>query len=75
MNWWIKMSAEFTDKRCYTIWQTFIYTKSRAGGKIVWLSDNELLLAQIKYPRKEFDAVVEEDIFEKYGKYIDATIE
>lgn len=64
----------FTDKQCYTIW-TNITSLARAGGKIVWLSDNELLLAQIKYPRKTFKLVIEEDIFEKYGKYIDATIE
>lgn len=68
------MSVEFTDKRCYRIW-TKITRLYRAGGKIVWLTDNELLLAQIKYPRKQFNLVVEEDIFEKYGKYIDATIE
>ena len=65
----------FTDKRCYAIWTSFINTRFRAGGKIVWLTDNELLVAQIKYPRKQFELVVEEDIFEKYGKYIDATIE
>ena len=65
----------FTDKRCYTIWTSFITTRFRAGGKIVWLTDNELLVAQIKYPRKQFELVVEDDIFEKYGKYIDATIE
>ena len=65
----------FTDKRCYTIWTSFITIRFRAGGKIVWLTDNELLVAQIKYPHKQFELVVEEDIFEKYGKYIDATIE
>jgi hypothetical protein len=48
---------------------------SRAGGKIVWLSDNELLLAQIKHPRKQFEAVVEENIFEKYGMYMHQTVD
>lgn len=48
---------------------------SRAGGKIVWLTDNELLLAQIKYNRKQFEPVDEEDIFEKYGRYLHQTID
>lgn len=54
---------------------TFTYMKARMGGKIVWLTDHELLLAQIKYPRKQFDFVDEEDIFEKYGMYVHQTIE
>ena len=74
MNWWKKMPAGHTDKKCYRIWIK-ITRLARAGGKILWLSDNELLLAQIKYPRKTFKLVIEEDVFEKYGKYIDATIE
>ena len=47
--------------------------RSRAGGKIVWLTNNELLLAQIKYNRKQFEPVDEEGIFEKYGKYLHQT--
>lgn len=74
MNWWTKMPAVFTDKKCYKIW-TKITRFYAAGGKIVWLTDNQLLLAQIKYPGKIFKLVIEDDIFEKYGKYIDSTIE
>jgi hypothetical protein len=60
-------------KRCYTIWDISPYWKS--GGKVVWLTDAQLTFALIKYPRMEFDEVLERDTLEEYKKYLDATIE
>lgn len=61
-------------KRCYTIW-THLIGSHYAGGKIVWLTDAELTLAHIKYPKKQFKPVLEKDKLEEYKKYLDATIE
>lgn len=60
-------------KRCYTIWINYKFGK--AGGKVVWLTDKELTLARIKYPRKQFEEVLERDRLEEYKKYINQTIE
>ena len=66
-------------KRCYTIWRVWRWGDgeegSRAGGKVVWLSDKQLTLARIKYPNMEFDEVLERDRLEAYKKYLDQTIE
>jgi hypothetical protein len=61
-------------KRCYSVW-THIERWIITGGKIVWLTDAELILAQIKYPKKEFVLILERDKLEEYKKYLDATIE
>ena len=60
-------------KRCYTVWEVSKYW--RTGGKVVWLTDRQLTLARIKYPRKEFDPVLERDRLEEFKKYLDQTIE
>ena len=60
-------------KRCYTIWDISPYWKS--GGKVVWLTDAQMTFARIKYPRMEFDPVLERDTLEEYKKYLDNTIE
>jgi uncharacterized protein (DUF2126 family) len=60
-------------KRCYTVWEISKYW--RTGGKVVWLTDRQLTFARIKYPRKEFDEVLERDTLEECKKYLDATIE
>jgi hypothetical protein len=66
-------------KRCYTIWQVWRWGDSegvsRAGGKVVWLTDAQLTFARIKYPKKEFRHVLEKDLLEEYKKYIGQTIE
>ena len=62
-------------KRCYTIWHNILGGRSRAGGKVVWLTDKQLTLARIKYPNMEFDEVLERDRLEAYKKYLDQTIE
>ena len=62
-------------KRCYTIWNSILGGRSYAGGKVVWLTDRQLTLARIKYPRKEFVEVLERDSLEEYKKYLDQTIE
>ena len=66
-------------KRCYTIWRVWRWSDgevgSRAGGKVVWLTDKQLTLARIKYPNMEFDEVLERDSLEAYKKYLDQTIE
>lgn len=61
-------------KRCYTMW-TVLFRNSLAGGKVVWLTDRELTLAHLKYPKKIFKLVLEKDKLEEYKKYLDATIE
>ena len=61
-------------KKCYTVW-TLLFGKNYAGGKVVWLTDAELTLAHIKYPKKRFNPVLERDKLEEYKKYLDATIE
>lgn len=60
-------------KRCYTVWD--ISTYWRTGGKIVWLTDAQLTFARIKYPRMEFDLVLERDTLEEYKKYMEQTID
>lgn len=60
-------------KRCYTVWSKLL-ERFRAGGKVVWLTDAQLTFAQIKYPNKEFEPVLERDLLEEYKKYIDANI-
>lgn len=62
-------------KRCYTIWSLHLDGRFRAGGKVVWLTDAQLTFARIKYPRKEFEPVIERDKLEAYKKYLNATIE
>ena len=66
-------------KRCYTIWTRWYWGDEehgpRAGGKVVWLTDAQLTFARIKYPRKEFDLVLEKDKLEEYKKYLDQTID
>lgn len=63
-------------KRCYTIWRVMRWGGgSRAGGKVVWLTDKQLTLARIRYPYMEFDEVLERDRLEAYKKYLDSTIE
>jgi hypothetical protein len=62
-------------KRCYTIWGPLLDGRFRAGGKVVWLTDAQLTFARIKYPRKEFEPVLERDKLEAYKKYLNATIE
>lgn len=66
-------------KRCYTVWRVWIWGDgergARAGGKVVWMTDAQLTFARIKYPRMEFDEVLERDSLEEYKKYLDATIE
>ena len=60
-------------KRCYTVWEVSKYWRS--GGKVVWMTDAQLTFARIKYPRKEFEPVLEKDRLEECKKYLDATIE
>ena len=47
----------------------------RAGGKIVWLTDREILLNNIKHPKKYFELVEGTDVFSDYGKYIHQTVD
>jgi len=47
----------------------------RTGGKVVWLTDKQLTFARIKYPRKDFEPVLERDLLELYKKYLDQTID
>lgn len=61
-------------KRCYTVWNLLL-DRWRAGGKVVWLTDQQLTFARIKYPKKEFDPVLERDRLEECKKYLDATID
>lgn len=66
-------------KRCYTVW-THLWQRDngrwvRAGGKVVWLTDKQLTFARIKYPKKDFEPVLERDRLEEYKKYLEATIE
>jgi hypothetical protein len=61
-------------KRCYTLW-THMFGDSYAGGKVVWLTDAELTLAYIKYPKKRFKLILEKDKLEEYKKYIHQTID
>jgi hypothetical protein len=70
-----KPSPRQTIKRCYTVWTQLRYLDTRVGGKVVWLTDSQLTFARIKYPRKEFDLVLERDLLETYKKYIDQTID
>lgn len=61
-------------KRCYTVWRApagFRWT----GGKVVWLTDQELTLALIKYPDRQFREVLARDLLQEYKKYLDQTIE
>jgi uncharacterized protein (DUF2126 family) len=60
-------------KRCYTVWEVSKYW--RTGGKVVWLTDRQLTFARIKYPRKEFDEVLERDTLEECKKYMGQTID
>ena len=63
-------------KRCYRMFRRVGFSKSfRAGGKVVWLTDAELTFAHIKYPKHEFDEVLERDKLEEYKKYLDQTVE
>lgn len=50
-------------------------SRCRAGGKIVWLTDREILLNNIKHPRKYFELVEETDVFLVYGKYMQQTVD
>lgn len=72
-------SKQRNRKRCYTIWQILWRGESgkglRAGGKVVWLTDAQLTFARIKYPRKEFNLVLEKDKLEEYKKYLDQTVD
>jgi hypothetical protein len=61
-------------KRCYTVWNLLL-DRWKAGGKVVWLTDSQLTLARIKYPRKTFEPVLERDLLELYKKYLDQTID
>jgi hypothetical protein len=60
-------------KRCYTIW-TKRFT-ARTGGKVVWLTDKELTVAYMKYPKKIFIEVLERDTLEECKKYLHQTID
>ena len=62
-------------KRCYTVWNNILGGSSYAGGKVVWLTDKQLTLARIKYPKKQFREVLERDSLEIYKKYMDQTID
>ena len=61
-------------KRCYTVWSELL-VRWKAGGKIVWLTDAQLTFAQIKYPKKDFEPVLERDRLEELKKYMDQTID
>lgn len=61
-------------KRCYSMWTT-LPGIGYGGGKIVWLTDQELMLANIKYSNTIFELVLEKDKLEQYKKYINATID
>lgn len=61
-------------KRCYTVW-TRVLNRAWAGGKVVWLTDAQLTFAQIKYPNRTFQEVLERDTLEQYKKYIHQTVE
>lgn len=60
-------------KRCYRVYRKLGI--AWAGGKIVWLTDKEMLIAHIKYPDRVFDEILEKDSLEIYKKYIHQTIE
>lgn len=60
-------------KRCYIVYN-HLFGKWLAGGKVVWLTDRELTLANIKYPNKIFEPVLEKDKLEQYKKYMHQTI-
>ena len=61
-------------KRCYTVWNS-LFGQWRTGGKVVWLTDAQLTFARIKYPRKEFEPVLEKDRLEELKKYMEQTID
>jgi hypothetical protein len=66
-------------KRCYAVWTRRYWGDGerglRPGEKVVWLTDSQLTLARIKYPRKTFEPVLERDLLELYKKYLDQTID
>jgi hypothetical protein len=57
------------------MWDQLLDSRYYAGGKVVWLTDAELTLAHIKYPKKRFNPILDPDKLEEYKKYLDATIE
>ena len=64
------------NKRCYAVCPRVGLSKMfRGAGKIVWLSDKELILARIKYPDRFFDEVIDKEVIEKYKVYMHQTIE
>lgn len=64
-------------KRCYRIWSNWTIGKRpwRAGGKVVWLTGKQLTLAQMKYPDKVFEEVLEKDSIQYFKQYMHHTIE
>lgn len=62
-------------KRCYTVWSKVLRGYSIAGGKVVWLTDQEKTFAYIKHPNIILKEVLERDLLEEYKKYINQTIE
>jgi hypothetical protein len=61
-------------KRCYRIW-TKITNSSRAGGKIVWLTDKQKTFYLVKYPNKIFEEELDKDTKEYYKKYLHQTVD
>jgi hypothetical protein len=61
-------------KRCYKVYNQ-LFGEWLAGGKVVWLTDHELTLANIKYPNKIFKPVLEKDTIEEYRRYMDQTVD
>jgi hypothetical protein len=61
-------------KRCYIMWKRILHT-SKAGGKIVWLTDKQVTFYQIKYPRLILEEVLDIDTKELYKIYMHQTVD
>jgi hypothetical protein len=60
-------------KRCYIYWK-ILSEFVVAGGKVVWLTDQEKTFAYLRHPNIVLDEILEKDKLEEYKKYLDATL-
>ena len=61
-------------KRCYIYWR-YLTATTKAGGKVVWITDREKTLAYLKYSRLKLEEVLDKDTKELYKKYMHQTVD
>ena len=61
-------TSPMSEKKCYTVWYHRHPGRMSHGGKVVWLTNNQLLVHLIE-GLYYFDEVIDPEALEKYKMY------